>query len=76
MEGLITTLVAGGPTVIVLAGFIGLVGAIVKRVFVPGWLYDQERARADAAEAREASLLASLTRLTKTINARKATPRA
>jgi hypothetical protein len=66
------TLSQAGPTAILLVFIAAMVVAFTKGLVVPGWLYQQERTQRAAAERREASLLASLARLTKAAAARRA----
>lgn len=54
-----------GPVAILLVIGALLGAAIVKKVLVPGWIYDQEREGRIAAEKREAALIVTITRLTK-----------
>ena len=47
-----------------IAGFVGLFGAVIKGVVVPGWLFRERTAERDSARVENAQLRATVSKLT------------
>lgn len=47
-----------------IAGFVGLFTAIIKKIVVPGWLFNERTAERDAARVELAQMRATLSKMT------------